>query len=88
MSLIGVEQLPGSAYPAVQTRGIKYGSLWLTFHGQQWPYMPMINGKPGLRIGFSGSLWNDLSYAHINAAVHEATTTRIVGRRKPAACCA
>jgi len=67
VSMIGIEQLPGSAYPEVQTRGIKYGSLWLTFHGQQWPYMPMINGKPGLRIGFSGSLWNDLSYTHINA---------------------
>jgi hypothetical protein len=67
VSLIGIEQLPGSAYPAVQTRGIKYGSLWLTFHGQQWPYMPMASDKPGLRIGFSGSLWNDLSYAHINS---------------------
>ena len=67
VSMIGIEQLPGSAYPAVQTRGIKYGSLWLTFHGQQWPYMPMVAGKPGLRIGFSGSLWNDLSYAHITA---------------------
>ena len=67
VSTIGLEQLPGSAYPAVQTRGIKYGSLWLTFHGQQWPYMPMINGKPGLRIGFSGSLWSDLSYAKISA---------------------
>jgi len=65
VSLIGIEQLPGSAYPAVQTRGIKYGSLWLTFHGQQWPYMPMANGKPGLRIGLSGSIWNDLSYTHI-----------------------
>jgi len=67
VSLIGIEQLPGSAYPAVQTRGIKYGSLWLTFHGQQWPYMPQVAGKPGLRIGFSGSLWSDLSYAHISA---------------------
>jgi len=67
VSMIGIEQLPGSAYPAVQTRGIKYGSLWLTFHGQQWPYMPMAAGKPGLRIGFSGSLWNDLAYAHIKA---------------------
>ncbi|MEI9952240.1 MAG: hypothetical protein WDO74_25445 [Pseudomonadota bacterium] len=67
VSILGLELLPGSAYPAVQTRGIKYGSLWLTFHGQQWPYMPMVNGKPGLRIGFSGSLWNDVSYARINA---------------------
>jgi hypothetical protein len=67
VSLLGIELLPGSAYPAVQTRGIKYGSLWLTFHGQQWPYMPMINGKPGLRVGISGSVWNDLSYAKISA---------------------
>jgi len=67
VSLLGIELLPGSAYPAVQTRGIKYGSLWLTFHGQQWPYMPQIAQKPGLRVGVSGSLWNDVSYAHINA---------------------
>src|SRR5687768_5322518 len=40
--VLGLEQLPGSAYPAVYTRGIKYGSLWRTFHGQQWPYMPEI----------------------------------------------
>ena len=67
VSLLGVELLPGSAYPAAYTRGIKYGSLWLTMHGQQWPYMPMIGDKPGLRIGFSGSLWNDVSYAKISA---------------------
>ena len=67
VALIGLEQLPGSAYPSAQIRGLKYGSLWLTFHGQQWPYMPMIGEKPGLRIGFSGSLWNDLSYTHIAA---------------------
>ncbi|HEY2408792.1 MAG TPA: hypothetical protein VGI10_22455 [Polyangiaceae bacterium] len=65
VSLVGVELLPGSAYPSAQTRGITYGSLWLTFHGQQWPYMPLIEGGPGLRIGLSGSLWNDLSYTHI-----------------------
>jgi hypothetical protein len=65
VSLVGVELLPASAYPSVQTRGIKYGSLWLTFHGQQWPYMPMIEGGPALRIGFSGSLWNDLSYTRM-----------------------
>jgi hypothetical protein len=67
VSLVGVELLPGSAYPAVQTRGIKYGSLWQTFHGQQWPYMPLIEGGPKTRIGFSGFFWNDLSYAHIAA---------------------
>jgi hypothetical protein len=67
VALVGVEELPASAYPATYTRGIKYGSLWLTFHGQQWPYMPLIEGGPGLRIGFSGSLWNDLSYTKITA---------------------
>ncbi len=67
VALVGLEELPGSAYPSVQTRGIKYGSLWLTFHGQQWPYMPLIEGGPALRIGFSGSIWNDLSNTHILA---------------------
>lgn len=67
VSLVGVEQLPGSAYPETYIRGIKYGSLWLTFHGQQWPYMPAFNGKEGTRIGFSGSFWNDLSNARIDA---------------------
>lgn len=66
MSLIGVERLPGSAYPSAYTRGIKYGSLWRTFHGQQWPYMPLISKKPGTRIGFSGYVWNDLSRTQIN----------------------
>ncbi|HEX2671647.1 MAG TPA: hypothetical protein VHM25_12280, partial [Polyangiaceae bacterium] len=67
VALVGIENLPGSAYPSVQTRGIKYGSLWLTFHGQQWPYMPLIEGGPALRIGISGSLWNDVSNTHIMA---------------------
>lgn len=66
VTLIGLESLPGSAYPSGQVRGIKYGSLWRTFHGQQWPYMPKIGERPGLRIGFSGYLWNDLSNAHIS----------------------
>ncbi len=66
VALVGVEELPGSAYPSAEVRGIKYGSLWLTFHGQQWPYMPLIEGGPGLRIGFSGSLWNDFSNTHIS----------------------
>jgi hypothetical protein len=67
VSLVALEQLPGSAYPSAQIRGIKYGSLWLTFHGQQWPYMPAIGGKPGMRIGFSGSIWNDVSYSKLTA---------------------
>ncbi len=65
VSLVGLELLPGSAYPSVQTRGIKYGSLWLTFHGQQWPYMPLVEGGPGVRVGISGSVWNDLSNTRI-----------------------
>ena len=64
VTLVGVEQLPGTAYPAAYERGIKYGSLWRTFHGQQWPYMPEL-GAPGMRIGFSGYFWNDLSNARI-----------------------
>jgi hypothetical protein len=67
VSLIGVELLPGSAYPSVQERGIKYGSLWRTFHGQQWPYMPQASDKPALRVGISGYIWNDLSNARITA---------------------
>lgn len=41
------------------TRGIYGGSLWLTFHGAQWPYMP----KSG--IGISGSGWIDSGYEQI-----------------------
>jgi hypothetical protein len=67
VALLGLEQLPGSAYPSVHVRGIKYGSLWRTFHGQQWPYMPMLGNKPGTRIGFSGYIWNDLSNTRIGA---------------------
>src|SRR5690606_32506951 len=47
VTAIGLEHLPGSAFPATYTRGIKYGSLWKTFHGQQWPYMPEMGG-PGM----------------------------------------
>jgi len=65
VSLVGLELLPGSAYPAAYTRGLKYGSMWLTFHGQQWPYMPLVEGGPGVRVGISGFVWNDLSYAHV-----------------------
>ncbi|HEU5074257.1 MAG TPA: hypothetical protein VFU02_08790 [Polyangiaceae bacterium] len=66
VTAVGLEHLPGDAYPAIYTRGIKYGSLWKTFHGQQWPYMPEL-GAPGIRVGFSGYFWNDLSNARIDA---------------------
>lgn len=74
VSLVGLELLPGSAYPSVQVRGIKYGSLWNTFHGQQWPYMPRIEGGEDIRVGFSGFVWNDLSYARISVDESLATS--------------
>jgi len=59
---IGIQRLPGSAYPEPLTRGLKYGSLWLTFHGLQWPYLPA--GPKGERfvIGLSGWGWFDTAY--------------------------
>jgi hypothetical protein len=71
---IAVEQLPAGAYPegtvgggifgksftlGAPTRGIWGGSLWLTFHGLQWPYMP----KTG--VGVSGYAWVDTGYEQI-----------------------
>src|SRR5215203_4967480 len=68
---ITIEQLPAGAYPegtedggmsgksftlGAPTRGIWGGSLWLTFHGLQWPYMP----KTG--VGVSGYAWVDTGY--------------------------
>ena len=64
---LSIIQTPWSAYPSQYVRGIKYGSLWRTFHGQQWPFMPNTDEKDeaNLQIGFSGYIWNDLSYAKI-----------------------
>ena len=67
----GVRQLritetPWTAYPSKYIRGLTYGSLWRTFHGQQWPYMP--NDKhddKNMHITFSGYIWNDLSNTKI-----------------------
>ena len=71
---ISIEQLPAGAYPEATpdggifgksfslgppTRGIWGGSLWLTFHGLQWPYMP----KTG--VGVSGYAWVDTGYEEI-----------------------
>src|SRR6187551_2803059 len=64
---IGVERLPGSAYPEPQVRGIQGGSLWMTFHGLQWPYMPAVGGDGTTRIGFSGSGWVDTSYRTVES---------------------
>ncbi|HTQ04869.1 MAG TPA: hypothetical protein VMI54_13480 [Polyangiaceae bacterium] len=62
---IGVEELPGSAYPEPRVRGLKYSSLWLTMQGYQWPYLPWTPGHASTVVGLSGSLWSDLSYARI-----------------------
>ena len=59
---IGIQRLPGSAYPEPQTRGLKYSSLWLTFHGLQWPYLPAKAGRDRFVIGLSGWGWLDTSY--------------------------
>ena len=59
---VGVQRLPGSAYPEADTRGLEYGSLWLTFHGLQWPYMPASPGNSRFVLGLSGWGWVDTSY--------------------------
>src|SRR5437868_5400892 len=58
--LVGpVERLGPSAFPEPRVRGIRGGSLWMTFHGLQWPYYP----KTG--IGVSGSAWIDTGFESI-----------------------
>jgi hypothetical protein len=60
---IGVVRLPASAYPEFQLRGLTYGSLWLTFHGMQWPYLPTLAAGEKFVIGLSGWGWIDNTYA-------------------------
>jgi hypothetical protein len=52
-----IERMPASAFPEPYTRGLFGGSLWLTMHGQQWPYYPRTG------IGVSGYAWVDTAYA-------------------------
>jgi hypothetical protein len=54
-----IELMPSSAYPEPQIRGVRHGSLWMTFHGLQWPYYP----KTG--IGVAGYAWVDSGYETI-----------------------
>jgi hypothetical protein len=69
-----IQQLPAGAYPegmpdggifglaytlGQPTRGIWGGSLWFTFHGLQWPYMPQTG------IGVSGYTWVDTGYEKV-----------------------
>jgi hypothetical protein len=65
---IGIERLDASAFPSPQTRGIPGGSLGFTMHGLQAPYLPALGGA-GMRIGVSGSLWSDGSYAFIKSTL-------------------
>jgi hypothetical protein len=59
---VGIQRLPGSAFPEPVTRGLPYGSLALTFHGMQWPYMPAVGPGSRFVIGLSGWGWIDTSY--------------------------
>lgn len=58
---IGVQRLPGYSYPELESRGLPYGSLSLTFHGMQWPYMPSVKGERFV-LGISGWGWVDTAY--------------------------
>jgi hypothetical protein len=57
-----VARLPPEAYPSEPIRGIYGGSLWLTFHGLQWPTSPFHTDPPRTQLGFSGYAWADTSY--------------------------
>ncbi|HMI86066.1 MAG TPA: hypothetical protein VK550_18345, partial [Polyangiaceae bacterium] len=59
-SLGPIERLPVSAYPEPRTRGLRGGSLWMTFHGLQWPYYRQTG------IGLSGYAWIDTGYEKID----------------------
>lgn len=61
-----VEILPSSGYFPGRNRGIVGGSLWLTMHGLQFPYMAPSTSRSEVRIALSGSVWNDISYARLN----------------------
>lgn len=73
---VSVEILPGSGYPEPKIRGIVGGSLWLVMPGYQFPYMPAKDGKPGVRLAFSGNVWNDTSYANIKSGTPEIADSR------------
>jgi hypothetical protein len=62
-----VEILPGSGYPEPRTRGIVGGSMWLTMHGLQFPYMAPETSRNGVRLAISGSIWDDTSYARLKS---------------------
>ncbi len=67
ITTIGIERLKASAFPG-ENRGIKGGSLALTYHGLQWPTMPSPSGGSRFVIGVSGWVWDDISYADFTAS--------------------
>jgi hypothetical protein len=62
IAAVGIQRLPGSAFPEPLTRGLRHGSLWLTFHGMQWPYMPGLSTGSRFVVGLSGWGWVDNAY--------------------------
>jgi hypothetical protein len=70
-SAVEVERLAGSAYPEPYVRGLHGGSLWLTMHGLQWPYMPRRGPGDSVSLGFSGSVWVDTSYQKVTSGLPE-----------------
>jgi|HubBroStandDraft_1064217.scaffolds.fasta_scaffold00763_7 hypothetical protein len=64
-----VEHLGADAYPNQPVRGIAGGSLWATFHGLQWPYMPHSG------VGVGGYVWLDNGYEAINQGGNLAQNT-------------
>jgi hypothetical protein len=77
-SAVGVERLTAGAYPEPQVRGIRGGSLGLTFHGLQWPYMPAgPGGAPRLVLGLSGWAWVDTGYERIKPGAGSPSSDKI-----------
>jgi hypothetical protein len=64
---LNVEILPGTGYPSPKIRGIDGGSLGMTMHGYQFPYMGSETSDAPMRTAISGSVWDDTSYARINS---------------------
>ena len=66
---------PHRPTPSLYTRGLPYGSLWLTFHGLQWPYMPAAQARLTLRARrISGWGWVDTSYEKFAPWGHNPTS--------------
>jgi len=85
-----VARLPPEAYPGQPIRGIVGGSLWLTFHGMQWPTSPFHTEVPRTQLGLSGMAWADTGFQSVttgDAAAHDAklwiNQTRVTLRATP-----